>query len=65
MRQGCGIYPLLYVLYVEPSAEKIRKDKLIHGLSLPGTTEEAKISQYADDTTIIMTNMSLGNKVLK
>ena len=65
VRQGCGISPLLYVLFVEPFAEKIRKEKLVKGLSLPGCNSEAKISQYADDTTIIITNILSGQIALK
>ena len=65
VRQGCSISSLLYVLYVEPFAAKIRKENLIKGLKLPGSKEEAKISQYADDTTIIITTLNSGQRVFK
>jgi hypothetical protein len=54
VRQGCSISPLLYVLFVEPFAKMIRKEQLITGIKLPGSNLEAKISQYADDTTVMV-----------
>ena len=54
VRQGCSLSPLLYILCIEPFAHKIRRDVNIRGLHLPGTHDEARISQYADDTNIIV-----------
>ena len=42
--------PLLYVLLLEPFARKVRQDKEIIGVKLPGTSEQVKISLYADDS---------------
>ena len=53
VRQGCGLSPLLYVLCIEPLANKIRLSSNIQGLRLPGTSQEARVSLYADDTTIL------------
>ena len=53
--QGCAISPLLYVLSMEPFACKIRRSPTFTGLNIPGYTQEARISQYADDTTLICT----------
>ena len=60
VRQGCSLSPLLYVLFIEPFAMKIRENINIKGISLPGTVEVAKISQYADDTNIFIRDLESG-----
>lgn len=55
VRQGCSLSPLLYVLILEPFARKIREDTQILGIKLPGTSEMAKLSLYADDSLAICT----------
>jgi len=55
VRQGCPLSPLLYILSIEPLACAIRADPNIQGVILPGGTE-VKISMYADDTTLILSN---------
>lgn len=56
VRQGCPLSPLLYVIFIEPLAELVRKDKKIKGVHIPGGGGEVlKISQYADDTTLFLT----------
>ena len=45
-RQDCPLSPLLYALYMEPVAERIRKRPLIHGITI--TRTEHKIALYAD-----------------
>ena len=52
VRQGCPLSPLLFVLAVEILAEKIRQSSSCRGIELPHSVE-AKISQFADDTTLI------------
>lgn len=64
VRQGCGLSPLLYVLSIEPFAIKIRNDNHIKGLSLPGTNTESRLSQYADDTTCIITTITSASRIL-
>ena len=55
VRQGCPLSPLLYVLVAEVLASNIRCDPRIMGLSIPGTPScLSPISQYVDDTTIIL-----------
>ena len=52
VRQGCLLSPLLFVLCVELLAQKIRENPQITGIELPNSIE-AKLSQFADDTTLI------------
>ena len=55
LRQGCPLSPLLYVLIAESLAQAIRHDHQIQGIHIPGgngSTE--KITQYADDATLIL-----------
>ena len=56
VRQGCPLLPLLYVLYAKVFACAIRANPWIFGLSLPGcSTPLPFISQYADDTALVVT----------
>ena len=52
MRQGCSLSPYLSVLSVEVLANAIRRDPSIKGISI--SQNEIKLSQYADDTTLIL-----------
>ena len=52
VRQGCPLSPFLFILSVEVLASKIRQEPNCKGISLP-SLQEAKISQFADDTTLI------------
>ena len=56
VRQGCPLSPLLFILATELPAVKIRQDSDCKGISLP-EDQEVKISQFADDTTIITKNV--------
>lgn len=51
-RQGDPISPYLFLLCAEILGILIRNEKDIKGINIDG--EEYKISQYADDTSIIM-----------
>ena len=46
VRQGCPLSPYLFILCA------VRNDKEVHGIIISGS--ECKISQYADDTTMIL-----------
>jgi len=53
VRQGCPLSPLLFVLAVEILALKIRQNQLCQGIELR-SGQYAKISKFADDTTLIL-----------
>ena len=52
VRQGCPLSPYIFILCAEVLAISIRKDKLVKGVTVGST--ECKLSQYADDTTLIL-----------
>ena len=54
VRQGCPLSPYLFIVAVELLACKIRQDKEIQGINI--FQREFKISQFADDTTLLNKN---------
>ena len=52
VRQGCPSSPYLFILPAEVMAKAIRNNTNIKGISV--NNQEVKISQYADDTTLIL-----------
>ena len=52
VRQGCPLSPYLFVLASEVLAKALRKNKDIRGIHV--NEKEIKLSQYADDTTLIL-----------
>ena len=58
VRQGCPISPQLFVLAVELLAQKIIQDGTIQGLNPGNSSKSAKISQYADDTSLFLKNIN-------
>ena len=57
VRQGCPLFPYLFILCAEVLGSAVRKDKEIHGIKVSGI--ESKLSQYADDTTRILNGSEL------
>ena len=49
--QGCSLSPYLFILCAEILGAAVRRDKLIGGIQI--SDNECKMSQYADDTTLI------------
>ena len=62
-RQGCSLSPLLFALCIEPLAQLIRDDDNIKGIVIEG--EEHKISLYADDVLLYLTEPTLTIPCLK
>lgn len=52
-RQGCSLSPLLFVLYMEPFAERIRQNPALFGIRMGD--REHKILLYADDVVLFLT----------
>ncbi|KAG1928992.1 hypothetical protein F2P79_023214 [Pimephales promelas] len=57
VRQGCPLSPLLYILFIEPLAARLRTWQRFSGLHMPGAGGRcAKVSVYADDMTLFLTS---------
>ena len=66
MRQGCGLSPLLYAISIEPLAHLIRKSLLFRGIPIPSPDHnEARISLYADDSTVLAKDVESVNIALQ
>ena len=58
LRQGCPLSMPLYIITAEILAIHIRTNPQIQGLHHPASTEQVKLSQFADDTTLLLVNDS-------
>ena len=56
VRQGCPLSPLLYVIVAEVLASSLRCHPGVRGVRIPGTSDRAVVSQYADDTAVIVSD---------
>ena len=57
VRQGCPLPPCLFILAAEFLACKIKQDNEIQGINIFG--KELKLSQFADDTTLLNSNYKI------
>ena len=62
VRQGCPLSPCLFNLAAELLACKLRQDKEIQGINIFG--KELKLSQFADDTTLLNSSCNSINKAI-
>ena len=63
VRQGCSLSGLLFVLAIELLTLAIMNDPLIQGISVD--KQKLKLSQYADDTTVLVRNTSSVEALLR
>ena len=69
IRQGCPLSALLFVLVVEVMATQIRSNLNIKGIGIPIREEpysyDIRISQLADDATLIVDSIESGNNAVQ
>ena len=63
MRQGCPLSGLLFVVGIEILARVLKKDHTIKGIQVG--QKEIKITQYADDTTVLVRDLDSVTQLLK
>ena len=57
IRQGYPLSGMLFVIAIEILAQKIRRSKMIKGIGIEyNGSQEIKFSQYADDTTALLSD---------
>ena len=65
IRQGCPLSPMLYILVLEPFLRRIKANPVLRGLTLPGTSEVARYTAYADDVSVLVTSSAEVEEVSK
>jgi len=63
VRQGCPLFPYLFIVSAEVLANKIRQDSNVRGIKVFG--KEIKLSQFADDTTLFNADIESLEMALK
>ena len=62
VRQGCPLSDTLFVIAIEFLAQSIRRSKEIKGITVD-EHNEVKLSQYADDTTVLLSDVQSLSKL--
>ena len=65
IRQGCPLLPMLYILALEPFLRKLKANLALRGLTLPGASEVARYTAYADDISVLVTSSAEVEEVSK
>ena len=65
IRQGCPLSPMLYILALEPFLRKLKANPTLCGLTLPGASEVARYTAYADDVSVLVTSSAEVEEVSK
>ena len=63
VRQGCPLSGLLFVIGIELFARAVKNDPNIKGINVG--QKEIKITQYADDTTVLVRDCDSVPRLLK
>ena len=63
VRQGCPLSGLLFVIGIELFARALKNDHTIRGIKVG--SKEIKCTQYADDTTVFVSDQNSVNMLLK
>ena len=63
MRQGCPLSGLLFVIGIELLARALKRDPTIQGITVG--QKEIKITQYADDITVLLKDLDSVLQLLK
>ena len=56
IRQGSPLSPMLYILALEPFLRKLKANPAERSLTLPGASEVARYTAYADDVCVLVTS---------
>ena len=65
IRQGCPLSPMLYILALEPFLRKLKANQALLGLTLPGASEVARYTAYANDVSVLVTSSAEVEEVSK
>ena len=56
---------MLYILALEPFLCKLKVNRVLSGLTLPGASEVARYTAYADDVSVLVTSSAEVEEVSK
>ena len=65
IRQGCPLLAMLNILALEPFLRKLKANPVLRGLTLPGASQVARYTAYADDVSVIVTSSAEVEEVSK